>query len=227
MNRGDHMTDRERVEAYAPMVKFIAGFSGARCEVVLHDLSDIEHSIIAIENGHVSGRKVGDGLMDFAYQKFVEDTEDVFIVNQSGRTTKDHKVLRLSAYRIRRPADGEIIGLLCVTVDITELIHLRRVIDADLYIDGEPYKDSESPVGPFALPLAETLEAAFRNALQETGCVGVEGMTKEDKLRVIAVLKENHLFEIKGAVNFIAKKINISEPSVYRYLKEVKNNDGE
>ena len=51
------MRDRELLESYIPMVRFIAAICGPRCEVVLHDLKDIEHSIIAIENGHISGRR--------------------------------------------------------------------------------------------------------------------------------------------------------------------------
>ena len=36
---------------------------GSNCEVVVHSLADcdIEHSIVAIENGHVTGRQLGDG----------------------------------------------------------------------------------------------------------------------------------------------------------------------
>lgn len=42
--------------------KLIAAQFGPDCEVVLHDWSkEYESTIVAIENGHVSGRKVGDG----------------------------------------------------------------------------------------------------------------------------------------------------------------------
>ena len=217
------MKDRELIESYIPMAKFIAAISGPRCEVVLHDLSDIEHSIIAIENGHISGRKVGDGLMDFAFKEFLEDTNDVFFVNQSGKITNDHKTLRFSSYRIRRKSDNEVIGLLCVTVDITDYIHMRRTINNELFIDGGYYTEPENPAGTLALPLADTLEAIFLHAMQESGCENVDHMTKDDKMRIISILRENNLFEIKGTVAFIAKKLKISEPSVYRYLKEIRN----
>lgn len=217
------MKDRELIESYIPMAKFIAAISGPRCEVVLHDLSDIEHSIIAIENGHISGRKVGDGLMDFALKEFLEDTNDIFFVNQSGKITNDHKTLRFSSYRIRRKSDNEVIGLLCVTVDITDYIHMRRTINNELFIDGGYYTEPENPAGTLALPLADTLEAIFLHAMQESGCENVDHMTKDDKMRIISILRENNLFEIKGTVAFIAKKLKISEPSVYRYLKEIRN----
>ena len=45
------------------LAKGIARQFGPNCEVVVHDLAsnDPETSIVAIENGHVSGRRVGDG----------------------------------------------------------------------------------------------------------------------------------------------------------------------
>ena len=220
------MKDSELLQAYIPMVKFIAALSGPRCEVVLHDLRDIEHSILAIENGHITGRKAGDGMMDFAYKKFVENTEDAFVVNLIGKKTKDNKVLRLSGYRIRRPSNKELIGLLCVTEDITDLINMHRIVSRELYINDGFYNDLENSNGGFALPLSETMGAAFYQAMQEGGYRNIANMTKNDKTRVIATLLENNIFEIKGAVSFVARKIELSEPSVYRYLKEIKNNTG-
>ena len=216
------MKDQELLKSYIPMVHFIAAFGGPHYEVVLHDLRDIEHSIIAIENGHISGRKIGDGIIDFAYKKFVEDTEEEFIVNQSSRPTQDHRILRLSAYRIRSDISHELIGLLCVTADITDLIRIRKIIDAELYMEGGVYKEADSSNEGVALPLADILEGTFRYAMNEHGCITVDNMSKEEKMAVITTLKEQNLFEIKGAVSLIARKLKLSEPSIYRYLREIK-----
>ena len=45
------------------LAKGIAKQFGNDCEIVIHDLSDnnAENSIVAIENGHVTGRRLGDG----------------------------------------------------------------------------------------------------------------------------------------------------------------------
>ena len=217
------MRDRELLASYIPMVKFIAAFSGPRFEVVLHDLRDIEHSIIAIENGYISGRKLGDGLMDFAYQKFVEDTEDDFLVNQRSKPTKDHKILRLSGYRIRSNINHEIVGLLCVTEDITEFVQMRQMLNSYLHTEDYAYPDGDLNNELFALPLADTLEAAYRYAANEAGMPSNSQMSKADKMKIISILMEQHLFEVKGTVSFIAKKLMLSEPSIYRYLRELRN----
>jgi len=44
------------LESLKPVVDGIATMFGKNCEVVLHDLRNLERSIVAIANGHVTGR---------------------------------------------------------------------------------------------------------------------------------------------------------------------------
>jgi len=55
--------DAKLLELLEQIAKAIAAQFGSNCEVVLHELSgkSAYSSIVAIENGHVTGRKVGDG----------------------------------------------------------------------------------------------------------------------------------------------------------------------
>ncbi len=48
---------------FRQLAKALAKQFGDNCEVVLHDLTstDIEHSVVLVENGHVTHRAVGDG----------------------------------------------------------------------------------------------------------------------------------------------------------------------
>ena len=49
-------------ETLCRIARAIAAQFGSNCEVVVHEISECStsNSIIAIENGHVSGRKLGD-----------------------------------------------------------------------------------------------------------------------------------------------------------------------
>ena len=44
------------------MAKGIAEMFGSNCETIIHDLADPLHPVLAIYNGHVSGRSVGSTL---------------------------------------------------------------------------------------------------------------------------------------------------------------------
>ena len=47
------------LKPYLPLVDFLAVVLGKNTEIVLHDVLDIDKSIIAIGNNHISGRVVG------------------------------------------------------------------------------------------------------------------------------------------------------------------------
>ena len=55
------MLSQYEMDALKQVAKGIAGHFGSSCEVVIHELSErsADSSIVAIENGHVSGRKAG------------------------------------------------------------------------------------------------------------------------------------------------------------------------
>ena len=81
------MTNRELIESYIPFAKFLSAVCGPTCEVVLHDLSDIEHSIIYIENS-ITDRKVGDGLINFTFAASFEreNAKETFSANLVNQT---------------------------------------------------------------------------------------------------------------------------------------------
>ena len=53
------MTREEAFDMLDRMAKGIAEMFGSNCETVINDLTDPLHPILAIYNGHVSGRSVG------------------------------------------------------------------------------------------------------------------------------------------------------------------------
>lgn len=47
--------------------------------------------------------------------------------------------------------------------------------------------------------------------------------TSEEKIEVISALEKQGVFSTKGAVSQVSNALNISEPTVYRYLKKIRN----
>jgi predicted transcriptional regulator YheO len=84
---------------YIPLVDFLGHAMGPNCEVVLHDLTDPENSIIAIANGHVSGRKIGGPTTDLVLKIMKEglDGEKSFIANYNARL-KNNGICRSSIW---------------------------------------------------------------------------------------------------------------------------------
>lgn len=216
------MTDRDKIKSYIPMAKFIAAVCGPRFEVVLHCLDSLEHSIVFIENGYITGRKEGDGLIDFGLQTIYDEryTKDDFTANIRAQPLGDNRVIRFSSFYIKNDK-GHIIGFLGVNVDVTEIEHFHEFLDSELFFQNKDSLDGEGDTH-LALSATNMLDAALDDAMNALHCTDVSTLTKDEKIKIISVLNKRNIFALKGVVSITAKKLRISEPTVYRYLRELK-----
>ena len=97
------MLSQQSMDALKQIAKGIALQFGPNCEVVIHEISDKSaySSIVAIENGHVTGRKVGDGPSHVVLEQLGH--EDDSVRDQFGylTRTKDGKILKSTSVYIR------------------------------------------------------------------------------------------------------------------------------
>ena len=78
--------------------------------------------------------------------------------------------------------------------------------------------------------LSRSIEEVAREAISEvlsTQNVSIEYLKQQDKLNIIEVLYLKGIFLLKGAVVEIAKALEMSEASVYRYVQMVKRQEQE
>ena len=89
------MPDASTLQFLLTLAKGIASQFGPNCEVVVHDLAtnDPERSIVAIENGHVTGRKVGDGPSHVVLEALRGNPEQLHDHLSYLTRTKDGKIL--------------------------------------------------------------------------------------------------------------------------------------
>jgi predicted transcriptional regulator YheO len=85
VNKINQSQNREILEYYVKAGEIIAEMFAPYLEVVIHDLQAPEHSIIAIFNNHVTGRKIGDGTSDIGYKKLADKLPDK-IVNYNNQS---------------------------------------------------------------------------------------------------------------------------------------------
>ena len=93
-------------------------------EVVLHDLSKPQHSVVYVANNSVTGRKVGQTFQHLIEKAvFAGNPADGVVDNYFFK--KEGKQIRSSSLLIRNEA-GELIGALCINVDVTAA---QQIID--------------------------------------------------------------------------------------------------
>lgn len=108
-------------------MKLLAAFSGPNCEVVLHDLSDPVHSVVRVENGEVTGRAVGQGLRHLVPNLLrMPRTDDGGLSSESPNLLPVYwlrsrgRLIRALSLLIRDDA-GEVVGVLCINQDVTNV----------------------------------------------------------------------------------------------------------
>ena len=57
-------TDYAILNSYKILAEGLAEYLGEGCEIVIHSLGNLEHSVIKIINGHHTGRKEGSPITD-------------------------------------------------------------------------------------------------------------------------------------------------------------------
>ena len=110
------------VQGYVPFVDFLEAVLGKNSEIVLHDFSDPDHSVVDIRNGDVSGRKIGSPAAGLALKILNESARgndqyaDQHHITEYVSHSSSMKQLRSASYLIRE--NGLIVGMLCVNTDV-------------------------------------------------------------------------------------------------------------
>lgn len=210
------------VERFVPIVDFLGRALGRNAEIALHDFSDPEHSLVAIANGHISGRSVGAPATDFAL-KILNDyaPERGDVVAGYISYSVDNRPLRSASYIIR--GENRTAGMLCINVDVSQLELLEHLAH-DILEGYAPANDQERSRST-SERLTSSSDDLVRNVVQahalERG-KPVEKLDQTDRIDIVRQLNDNGVFLLKGAVAEVAQAMGISEPSVYRYLQKVK-----
>ena len=123
------MPEASTLQFLFQLAKGIASQFGPNCEVVVHDLdsNDPESSIVAIENGQVTGRKVGDGPSHVVLETLRGDREKLQDHLCYLTKTKDGKILKSTTIYIRND-DGTPIGIFGINYDITLLLAMENML---------------------------------------------------------------------------------------------------
>lgn len=223
------VTNVEKLKQYIPMVHFIANIMGENCEVVLHDVTNPDHSIIEIVNGHVSERKINSPITDLALKILKDESykDRDYICNYKSKSKKN-KTLRSSSYFIKDETN-KIIGMICVNMDISDVINARNILDQFIMIDNPKNDPVESSKPTFDTHLFENFEenieelllSLIKGVLAEYD-IPPERMSPQEKIEVVKILNEKGAFLLKGGVSEVAKYLDVSEATIYRYLNKIK-----
>ncbi len=207
----------EIVKMYIPLVDFIADSLGPNHEVVLHDVTNINESIVAIRNGEITGRKVGGPLTDLSFKLIKENAQSNKDYVYNFGKTKNGKRMKGSTYFIK-DSNGKIVGMLGINTDISLYIDLQEQLRK--FIGIEINAEKEEVDENFSSSIEEIMEDMIAEVIGNLQ-VPVDRMDHVEKMEVVQTLSEKGVFLIKGSVGRVAEYLQTSEATLYRYINKV------
>jgi predicted transcriptional regulator YheO len=211
--------DRMIIESYKTTMDGLAAYFGEAFEIVLHDLIDLDHSIIKIINGFHSGRKEGAPITDFALSMLEQIKQSRLPGEAAGYSRPFISYLASSKYgKPVRSATIVIfgegqrpIGLLCVNLyldsPLTSLLQNFSPASPTEYIAEHFISDSKELV-------ARSLEKTKAGVLAD-GRIPASQKNKE----IVTLLYYQGIFKLKDSVQTISRDLGISKNTVYLHIR--------
>ncbi|WP_042356818.1 helix-turn-helix transcriptional regulator [Bacillus rubiinfantis] len=219
--------EKQILHGYIPFAKTIAKMFGNQCEVVIHDLTHPQSSVIFTMNNHVTGREVGQSF-DHLVKKVLlsDDFKEDHLAGYEFKTD-DGRVIRSSTTLIR-DSNQQVIGAFCINFDISIIMQMKTVFDEFIP------KSVDNASAPKEIQVEET---AIQN-VEEIADQLIEQiihnsqfplLNRQEKIELIRFMDEKGIFLMKGSVEKVANQLGISKVTVYSYLDEIKKsaNEGE
>lgn len=255
MPQNDNASDMTPVPvALAPWrmtADLVALVGGAQTEVVLHDLTDPVHSVVYVVNGHVTDRKVGQGVRHLVEEMLLRgehpDKGDLLPVWWFRHKDENgvEKLIR-SVTMLIRAADGKLAGALCVNQDVSADAEVLERLGAFLPPEmkaafgkssgaAEPaQKDAREDGLAAGKSVADAVFDLIDRMVDEAGkkTASAEASsnrpgrksswTREDRVKLLSFMDSRGIFLMKGALEHAADRLGVSKVTIYSDLDQIR-----
>ncbi|CAB3739643.1 Transcriptional regulator DauR [Paraburkholderia phenoliruptrix] len=179
-------------------------------EVVVHDLLDPEHAVLAIHN-NLSGREVGQPATELGLARIMDPAYEQIIANYPNQFS-DGRQVKSTSIGIK-DSKGDYIAALCMNVDLTLFRGFQSMLSRFMAVGGTtPAKESLDPASA-DLIRARIDEFAARMASTP------RSLKPEDRRSLLKELKAAGLLEVRRAMDTIAVHLGVSRATVYSDAK--------
>lgn len=207
--------------ALKPVVEMLGAMVGPNVEVLLHDLTRPEHSIVAIVNGHVSNRSVGGSIISGPRDDvgFHEAQRQLSVQGKGQHSVMlGYPTVTASGLRLRsstvlfRDSLGEPHAALCLNADMTMFEATHAWLEGFLRLQSRPARSAA------AQPDMDTLmQEIIDDAVQRTG-KPVSMMSRDEKTQAVQAMLNRGLFIVKGGVERAASALGVTRFTIYNYM---------
>ena len=206
--------DKAIIESYKNVVIGIANLLGDSCEVLVHSLENYEKSVNFIENGHNSGRNKGAPITDLAL-KLINNLN----INKSFLEPYESKFPngdRCKSVTIPIKNREKLIGLLCINLnmEISIFDFAKHII-----LNNNDDKIGEEVIENYSSNIDDMMKFILEKNINDI--ILDASIPNQDKnKKIILKLHEIGFFQLKGAVEALAEKLQISPHTIYSNIRK-------
>ncbi|ADG72722.1 helix-turn-helix transcriptional regulator [Brachyspira murdochii] len=201
----------------------IARQFGNNCEVCIRELKedDLDHTIVFIINGGITGRKTGEGASNVVINTIEKLKKGEPIVDHLSYLTKSSngKILKSSTVFIK-DMNGKYKYILSINFDITNLMPFKSDLESLLNTED---KSKLEEIPNSAQELMEKLIIKSEELIGKPASI----MNKEEKIRAIKFLNNSGVFLITKSGDKVSNHFGISKFTLYNYIDSKKEDINE
>lgn len=214
---------------YISLVGFLGEALGPDYEILLFDVRNNKNEIVAISNGKISGRTIGDPISEYTKERLKnKDHENIdFRTNYKG-IVRGNKFIRCSTKYIK-DENNELVGILSINFDdsryekissdILKLCHPDAIIGDVLFekVDENIITDDYENL---SYTLTDTATELINNTFKKLE-KPIEKLNTKEKKSIVEFLNSKDIFLLKNTISIVADKLDISEATLYRYVADI------
>lgn len=220
---------QEVLEILTMVVHAIGCVLPGNTELVLHDLRSLEFSIIAVANGHVTGRKKGDPVLagmrkDKGFARALDKNDQKITLLTDYETFAHDGTSLRSSTAIFRDNNAKPFAALCINVNndgINEAVSLLQLISG---INIGP--NQRALVNQEDVNVENGIEHLMEDIIQQATDLNSgkkRSGSKQANLLAVQKMQERGIFLMKGGVEKAAEALGVTRYTIYNYLDELKN----
>jgi len=179
------------------------------CEVVVHDLRDPQHAVLAIHN-NLSGRAPSDPATELGLARIADAGYPQIVANYTNQFP-DGRPAKSTSIGIR-DADGRYVAALCLNVDLTLFRSMQNALAQFNATDASPVAESLDPANAEAIRRRIDQYAARLASSPQLLKAG-------ERRALMRELKAGGFLEVRRAIEIAAAHLGISRATAYNDIK--------
>lgn len=184
-------------------------------EIVLHDLSLLPNSIVAVA-GHLTGAAPGGP----ASAEILDAVASGDFAPRIGYRTEAESTEMRSTTMFVPDATGEIVAALTLNYDVSLWASVRAIAEAMLFGRQSRFDGAAAPGVQVAPEIDQLADRLLRQAIRSHG-VPVELMQKRHKVEIVRDLQAGGFFALRESVETAARALGVTRFTIYNYLNEI------